>query len=253
MAINQVQFQKGMSLAEFLHHYGTEERCEQALYQARWPEGFRCPKCCGEAHCVFYREGRKYWQCYRCGRATTLISGTIFQATKLSLAKWFLAMYLLTSTKTNLSALELKRHLGVCYRTAWAMKHKLMQTMTEREATRELCGRVEVDDAYLGGERSGGKAGRGSENKVPFIAAVQTSDTGHPLWAVLTPVKSFSSQEVASLGQAVLERLGHGSVRWTGLFQGGRSGRMHSSARGGGNQAQEHGYAVLQLGEYAPG
>ena len=89
-------------------------------------------------------------------------------------------MHLLTQAKNNVAALELKRHLGVCYRTAWLVKHKLMQVMQLREDSRQLTGRVEVDDAYLGAQRSGGKPGRGSENKVPFIAAVQTTEDGRP-------------------------------------------------------------------------
>ena len=106
---------------------------------------------------------------------TSLISGTIFEASKLPLTRWFLAMQLLTQSKNNVSALELMRQLGVCYRTAWLIKHKIMEAMRLREEPRELDGRVEIDDAYLGGERSGGKTGRGSENKVPFVAAVQTT------------------------------------------------------------------------------
>jgi hypothetical protein len=82
-------------------------------------------------------------------------------------------MHLLTQSKNNVSALELKRHLGVCYKSPWLMKHKLMEVMRQREDSRQLDGRVEIDDAYLGGERSGGKRGRGSQNKVPFVAAVQ--------------------------------------------------------------------------------
>jgi hypothetical protein len=68
--------------------------------------------------------------------------------------------------------------------------------MTEREAPRQLDGRVEVDDVYLGGELRGGKAGRGSENKVPFIAAVETNESVHPLQVVFSPVETFSHAEV---------------------------------------------------------
>ena len=87
---------------------------------------------------------------------------------------------------------------GVCYRTAWRIKHKLMQVMHEREALTILGGRVEVDDSYLGGQRSGGKVGRGSENMMPFVAAVETNKDGHPIRAVFSPVKSFSSHEIAA-------------------------------------------------------
>jgi len=90
------------------------------------------------------------------------------------------------------------RQLGVSYPTAWLIHHKLMQAMAEREAHYLLGGQVQVDDAYLGGERSGGKAGRGSENKVPFVTAVSLSADGHPLRAKLSPVPGFS---LKSIGQ----------------------------------------------------
>ena len=183
MAMNQVQFQRGLSMAEFLERYGSETQCEAALIASRWPRGFACPVCRGSASSSFRREGRLYWQCASCRHQCSVISGTVFEGTKLPLTRWFLAMHLLTQAKNNVSALELKRHLGVCYRTAWLMKHKLLEVMRQREDSRQLTGRVEIDDAYLGGERSGGKSGRGSENKVPFIAAVQTTEDGQPVLA----------------------------------------------------------------------
>jgi ribosomal protein L37AE/L43A len=183
MPMNRVQFQQGLSMAEFMEQYGTDAQCEMALADARWPTGFACPKCSSPASSSFRREGRLYWQCAACRHQCSVISGTIFEATKLPLSRWFLAMHLLTQAKNNVSALELKRHLGVSYPTAWLVKHKLMEVMRLREDSRRLTGRVEIDDAYLGGERSGGKTGRGSENKVPFIAAVQTTNDGKPVVA----------------------------------------------------------------------
>ncbi len=180
MAINQVQFQKGLSMAEFIERYATEAKCHAALVVARWPRGFACPCCGDERHSMFVREERQYWQCHRCRHQTTVTAGTIFEATKLPLTRWFIAMHLMTQAKNNVSALELKRHLGVRYKTAWLMKHKLLQVMAEREDRRMLDGRVEVDDAYLGGERPG-RRGRGSENKVSFVVAVQTADDGRPM------------------------------------------------------------------------
>lgn len=94
-------------------------------------------------------------------------------------------MHLFTQAKNSVSALELKRHPGVRYKCAWLMKHTLLQVMAEREENRELDGRVEIDDAYLGGALPGGKPGRGSQNKVSFIAAVQTTETGHPVLVFL--------------------------------------------------------------------
>jgi transposase-like protein len=183
MAMNRVQFQRGLSMCEFMDRYGTNEQCEAALVASRWPHGFACPVCGGPASCSFRRECRQYWQCASCRHQCSVTSGTIFESTKLPLMRWFLAMHLLTQAKNNVSALELKRHLGVSYPTAWLVKHKLMEVMRLREEDRRLTGRVEIDDAYLGGERSDGTTGRGSANKVPFIAAVQTTEDGKPVLA----------------------------------------------------------------------
>lgn len=196
MGINKIQFQKGMSMAEFIENYGTEEKCHAALVASRWPQGFVCPNCGETHHSTFERKGLQYWQCSICREQTTAICGTIFQATKLPLTRWFLGMHLLSQSKNSISALELKRHLGVRYKTAWLLKHKLMQVMTLREESRQLDGRVEIDDAYLGGELADGKRGRGSENKVPFIAAVQTTETGHPLFVCLTKLE-FTRDAIA--------------------------------------------------------
>ena len=180
MTMNRVQFQAGLSMTEFMDRYGSVEQCEAALIASRWPSGFACPACGGGHSSSFRRQGRLYFQCAACRHQCSVTSGTIFGATKLPLTRWFLAMHLLTQSKNNVAALELMRHLGVCYKTAWLIKHKLMEVMRVREDGRQLDGRVEIDDAYLGGERSGGKTGRGSENKVPFVAAVQTTPAGQP-------------------------------------------------------------------------
>lgn len=137
MPRNKVQFQKGMSLSDFLEQYGTEAQCEQALFAWRWPQGFVCPECGYEGHCVL---GRGLYQCHRCRRRTSITAGTLFAGTKLPLTKWLLAVYLLTQSKNGISALELSRQLGICYNSAWLMKHKLMQAMLEREQGRSLPG-----------------------------------------------------------------------------------------------------------------
>ena len=72
-----------------------------------------------------------------------------------------------------------------------------MQVMAEREDRYVLEGNVQIDDAYLGGERSGGKVGRGSENKVPFVAAVSLSEDGRPLRIKLTPLSGFTLKAIS--------------------------------------------------------
>jgi len=204
MSMNHIQFQTGLSLPAFLEQFGTEMQCEAALERARWPEGFRCPRCGQTAHYVLRSGGRKTFQCQTCRVQTSLIAGTLFQSTHLALTLWFLAIYLISQAKTGLSALALKRQLGVSYPTAWLLQHKIMQAMTERDAQYTLCGEVLVDDAYLGGERVGGKAGRGSENKVPFVAAVSLNAEGHPLYTKMTPVPGFTCAALTDWTQTAL-------------------------------------------------
>ena len=207
MAMNRIQFQPGLSMHEFMELYGTPDKCEAAVIGWRWPSGFVCPSC-GEAGGGFssFRRGRLlYRQCSACHFQCSVIAGTMFEATKLPLTVWFLAIHLLTQAKTNMSMLELSRHLGVSYPSAWLMKHKLMEVMRLREATRQLSGRVEIDDGYLGGERSGGKAGRGSENKIPFLTAVQTNEAGKAQFVCLAQVP-FTKKAVAAFVDKCLVR-----------------------------------------------
>jgi len=196
MAMNHIQFQSGMSLSEFSQQFGTETPREAALERARWPEGFHCPRCGSAGHCVLRTRARKTFQCNACHHQTSLIAGTVLEGAKLPLTVWFLAIYLLSQAKTGLSALALKRALGVSYPTAWLIHHKLMQAMVERDAGYPLRGTIQVDDAYLGGERTDGTVGRGSENKAPFVAAVSLDENGHPLRAKLVPAPSFSREAI---------------------------------------------------------
>ena len=98
-------------MPEFLQPFGTESACCGAVLRARWPSGFVRPRCGGSAHCVLFSLGRPLFQCHACHRQTSLTAGTLFVSTKLSLTKWFLAIYRVSQAKTGLSALELKRHI----------------------------------------------------------------------------------------------------------------------------------------------
>jgi len=150
---------KGLSEAAFRERFGSEEACRQALFEMRWREGLACPACGGRSFCEL--RTRRLFQCNRCKKQVRLTAGTVFQDTKLPLTTWFAAIYHLTQSKNGISSIELGRRLGVKQGTAWLMKHKLMRAMAAREAAKpKLAGRVEIDDAYLGGERTGGKRGR---------------------------------------------------------------------------------------------
>ena len=131
MARNRIQFQPGMSLSQFLELYSTEEQCEAALEKARWPNGFHCPRCGEQKYDIMRGRCHRRYQCRSCRYQTTVTAGTIMEATKLSLSKWFQAFYLVGEAKTGISSRSLKRKLGMNFRTAWLLHHKIRQAMGE--------------------------------------------------------------------------------------------------------------------------
>jgi transposase-like protein len=203
MARNKVQFQKGMSETQFDELYGTEPLCHAALVQWRWPEGFECPGCGGREHCIVKRAARSLYQCNACRKQTSVKAGTIFASSKLPLRLWFKTMYLVTQSKKGISSIELGRRLGVTQTAAWTLKHKLAQVMIERNAAKRLKGQVQMDDAYIGGARSG-RRGRGAAGKTPFVAAVGMTGDGKPDRIILRCVAGFRKIAIAKLAGAAL-------------------------------------------------
>jgi len=187
---------RGLSEAQFREAYGTEEQCRAVVEKLRWPKGFVCPAC-GGGEGTRLRTRPKI-QCRTCRHQVSLTAGTIFHATKLPLTSWFLAMWLIATAKNGISSVELGRRLGIKQTNAWSLKQKIMAVMAGREDTKRLDGRVEMDDAYLGGQRPG-KRGRGAAGKQPFVAAVATTDERRPRKIKLLPVKGFRKKEVRKL------------------------------------------------------
>lgn len=159
------------NLMEFTSRFSTEEACAAYLLELRWPEGFVCPAC----------QGGKGWStargtvyCAACKRQTSLTAGTILHGTRVSLRAWLLAMCLVCTQKTGLSAAGLQRELGLgSYRTAWLMLQKLRQAMV-RLGRDSLHGSVEVDETYLGASESG-VHGRQLVGKALVVIAVETA------------------------------------------------------------------------------
>src|SRR6476620_829938 len=203
MARHRVQFQKGLSEAAFEELYGTEEKCRAVVMASRWPNGFECPACGGRTYSEVTT--RRLFQCSACRLQTSLTAGTIFASTHLPLRLWFRAIYHLTLSKQGISSVELGRRLGVTQTTAWKLKHKLKQVMLERDATKHLTGRVEIDDTYIGGERSGGKRGRGAPGKTPVVVAVETTSEGKPVRLKLRRVTSFCAASISQFAKRSLD------------------------------------------------
>ena len=134
--------------------------------------GFRCSGC---GHDLAYsHKKRLIEECTACGkRRLSILAGTIFEQTKTGLATWFLAIYLVTSSKGGISAMELKRQMGFgSYQTAWSWLHKIRKAMVRPERP-PLSQRVEADETYVGGPRPG-TPGRGAAGKTRVAGAVET-------------------------------------------------------------------------------
>lgn len=159
-------------LDEFEAAFPTDEACRDYLARLRWPEGFRCPRC---ENTKAYAIGSTLYQCSMCRYQVSVIAGTIFQDTHKPLTMWFRAFWWVAGQKNGASALGLKRILGLgSYQTAWAWLHKMRSAMV-RPGRDRLGGLVEVDESYVGGEKSG-KRGRGAEGKA--LVAVAVEDKG---------------------------------------------------------------------------
>lgn len=199
MPKNKIQFQRGLSLPDFLASYGTDYQCREALFRFRWPHGFSCPACGSIDY--YHLKTRKLFQCNHCRRQTSVTCGTIFDATKLPLSIWFLGIYLITQSKVGISSLSLSRTLGISANAALRMKHKLQHVMKQHDDNQPLLGFIQIDDSYLGGKRRGGKRGRGAPGKIPFLAAVATNEKGHPISMKFSQVTGFATDEVAAWAQ----------------------------------------------------
>lgn len=159
---------------EFLDWFATEGLCRSYLESLKWPDGFECPRCGSKAA---WRTERGLWHCRGCQHQTSVTVGTVFEGTRKSLRLWFHVMWLMMAHKTGLSA------QGLCdvyefgsYQTAWGWLHKLRSVMI-RSGRERLQGRIEIDEAYVGGKHEGAR-GRGAEGKTLVIVAVEGAGGG---------------------------------------------------------------------------
>src|SRR5690348_10165410 len=185
---------------------GPTNNAVNTCSRARWPDGFRCDGC-GHDHAYTLRT-RLVYECVACRKQHSLLAGTILEQTKTALARWFLAIYLVTSSKGGIAAAELQRQLGFgSYQTAWSWLHKLRKAMV-RPDREPLAGRVEADETYVGGPRPG-KRGRGAGGKTLVAAAVAAGQAGGrrpgPLRPAVVPRASAARREVR-LGAVVATR-----------------------------------------------
>ena len=188
------------NLLDWQQRYGTQASCAKALAQQRWPEGFRCPQC-GHDH-GYTIATRHSYECSQCHHQTSLTAGTLFHSTNLPLTKWFWAIYLMASDKGGISALRLSIQIGVSWLTASRMLRKIRIAMGHRDSVYRLHDLIEIDDAFVGGRRSG-KRGRGAAGKSPVLVAIESRDSRAGFIA-MQQVSAVTKEAVAKFVQGHL-------------------------------------------------
>jgi transposase-like protein len=148
-----------INLAELTEQFGTDEKCRKALEQLRWKDGAKCPRCDSTATPI---ANRFQYDCDSCHYQFSVTAGTIFHDSHLSLWKWFIATALLCEAKKGMSACQIQRTVGMSYKTAWYLCHRIRKAMVEADKPK-LEGQVEIDETYVGGR--GHRPGRPSKDK----------------------------------------------------------------------------------------
>jgi hypothetical protein len=159
------------SFFEWQRQFGSETNCLNHIKQLRWPTGFICPRCSCEHG--YELTTRDVYECSQCHKQTSVTADTLFHGSRISLTKWFWAIYFLGSDKGSISALRLCKLIEANWRTARLILSKLRTAMGHRDSLYRLTGVIEIDDAFVGGKRKG-KRGRGAEGKMPVLVAVES-------------------------------------------------------------------------------
>lgn len=165
--------QDKISFYDWQKQYSTQEKCLDYIESQKWPSGFVCPHCDNDHG--YFTANRHHYECSICHKQTSIISNTLFEGTRLPLTKWFWAIYWISSDKGGISALRLSKLIGTTWRSAYRILRTLRKAMGDRDLEYKLSGLIELDDAYIGGKKSG-KRGRGADGKMSVIIACESHE-----------------------------------------------------------------------------
>lgn len=177
--MKKIDYTKLNSLISVADYFDSEKKCQQILEDSYWGNDVICPKC-GKHHCKKSETGR--YHCTKCNHNFRCTVGTIFENSKLSLHKWFIAIYMITSNKKGVSSCQLSRDLNITQKTAWHILHKIRSVFSQNDSE-ALTGIVECDEMYLGGaeknkhesKKTEGTQGRSTKTKKPIFGMIQRS------------------------------------------------------------------------------
>jgi transposase-like protein len=173
-----VNFKSEMNLLKLVSRFDNDEKCRMHLEELRWPDGVRCVRCQSAKISRMYK--RNQFACESCGYQFSVTAGTIFHDSHLPLRKWFIAILLICESKKGMSALQLKRTLGVAYKTAWYLCHRIREAVKDADSSL-LKGICELDETFVGGkaknmhkaERARKIQGRGGAGKAMVLGAIE--------------------------------------------------------------------------------
>ena len=198
MQSNSSTDSKLFNLSKLHDDFSREESAREMMESIRWPEGPVCPHC-GEINNAGKLEARStskkpvrkgVWKCYGCLEQFTVTVGTVFEDSHIPLNKWMLAAYLLCASKKGMSAHQLHRMMGISYKTAWFMAHRLRFAIAQHGMFDKLKGLVEVDETWIGPKEKGKSGHPGIESKKrPVVALMERSENG-------SRVRSFPVERV---------------------------------------------------------
>ena len=212
------------SVRDFFKRFPDDEACLEHIFKVRFGEKHVCRACGVES--TFHRmSNRRAWACAACGDHVYPTAGTIFQDTRTPLQVWFYAIFLFVTTRHGVSGKELQRQLGVTYKTAWRIGHKIREQMEMSDFQGLLSGQVEADEAYIGG-RSPGKRGR-SRGKTVVMGVKQR---GGPIRARVVP--DASTPSLRGMIEDTVERGSHVSTdEWRAYNLLSKEGYAHGRVK----------------------
>lgn len=187
--------QRSITLIEIQKHFGSEEACQEQLFRVKWSGGYKCEKCGHGQYYEINTRNLKLYECKHCHYQATVTVNTVMEKTRTDLTKWFLAIYLIIHDKRGISANMLCEIIGVTYKTAWLMLHKIRNAMGKRDAKYTLAGIVELDDAFFGAPKEGAKRGRGTD-KIKVLVGLSLNELGNPLFAKMQIIPDLKSDTI---------------------------------------------------------
>jgi transposase-like protein len=185
-----------MNLSELAKNFSTEEAAIKFLESKLWPDGPVCPKCglVNEAYAMHSKAASKnkmrpgLWKCSSCRKTFRVTMNTIFEDSHIPLHKWMMAIHLMCASKKGISAHQLHRMLGLGYRAAWFMAHRIRYAMNGEGTEPKLSGTIEADETFIGGKHKGHGCYAARQRKSPVVTLVERNGRA----------KSFPMQEVCA-------------------------------------------------------